>query len=151
MFCGNKCMLSRFTVTMCVSMAVVGRKLRLLSRRPRDLWHWIFRHSVLLLGANYCNIFYDCNSFGSLGEVFAHGGEFPLSFSTVVGLGHEFDKYITDPSLKSPSCEEAGKVFVWSLQLWKLRVVSGYRPNMGYLRVDCWTGQFARVVTPPCP
>ena len=55
----------------------------------RDLWHCIFYHSFGFLGTNYCNIFYDCNSFGSLGEVFAHGGEFRLSFLIVVGLGHE--------------------------------------------------------------
>ena len=75
-------MLSRFTVMVCVSIAVVGGKLRFLSGRPRDFWHCIFHHSFCFLGANYryCNRFYDCSSFGSLGEVFAHGGEFPLSF-----------------------------------------------------------------------
>ena len=41
-------------------------------------------HSFCFLGANDCNRFYDCSSFGSLGEVFAHGGEFPLSFLVVV-------------------------------------------------------------------
>ena len=59
-------MLSRFTVVVCVSIAVVGGKLRFLSGRPRDLWHSIY--SFCFLGANYyCNSFYDCNSFGSLG------------------------------------------------------------------------------------
>ena len=77
-------MLFRFTVMMCVSIAVVGVKLRCLSGRPRDLWHCIFRLNVCVLGANYCNLFYDYSSFGSLGEVFAHGGEFPLSFLIVV-------------------------------------------------------------------
>ena len=56
-----------------------------LSRRPRDLWHCIFRHSFCFLRANYCNLFYDCNSFDTLGEVFARGGEFPLSIFAVVG------------------------------------------------------------------
>ena len=74
-------MLSRFTVMMCASMAVVGGKLFFLSGKPRDLWHCAFHHSFCLLGATYCNIVYDCNSLGSLGEVFAHVGEFPLSFS----------------------------------------------------------------------
>ena len=55
-------------------------KLRFLSGRPRDLWHCIFRHSFCSLGANYCNLFYDCSSFASLGEVFAHGGEFLYPF-----------------------------------------------------------------------
>ena len=54
--------------------------------RLRDLRHCIFHRSFCFLGANYCNIFYDCNSFGSLGEVFAQGGEFPLSVIVVVGL-----------------------------------------------------------------
>ena len=78
-------MLSRFTVMVCVSMAVVGSKLSFLCGRPRGLWHCIFRHSFCFLGENYCNSLYDCSSFGSLGEVFAHGGEFPLSFLVVVG------------------------------------------------------------------
>ena len=80
-------MLSRFTVT-CVSMSVEESKLRILSRRLRDLWHCIFHHSFCPLGAACCDIFYDCNRFGSLGEAFAHRGEFPPSFSAVVGLGH---------------------------------------------------------------
>ena len=37
MFCGKGCMLSRFTVMVCVSIAVVGGKSRFLSARPRDL------------------------------------------------------------------------------------------------------------------
>ena len=78
-------MLFRFTVMMCVSIAVVGGKLRFWSGRPRDFWHCIFRHSSCFLGAIYCNLFYDCSSFGSLGEVFAHGGEFPLAF--LIGVG----------------------------------------------------------------
>ena len=49
---------------MCVSIAVVGGKLRFLSGRPRDFWHCIFHHSFCLLGAKYCNLFYDWRSFG---------------------------------------------------------------------------------------
>ena len=45
-------MLSRFTVTMCVSMAVVGGKLSFLSGRTRDLLLCIFHHSFCFLGAN---------------------------------------------------------------------------------------------------
>ena len=75
--------MSRFTVTMCASMAVVGDKLIFLSGRPRDLWHCIFHHSFCFLGTNYCYLFYDCNSFGSLGEFLLM---FPLSFLKVVGL-----------------------------------------------------------------
>ena len=76
-----------------VSIAVVGGKLRFLSGRHRDLWHSIFSHSFCFLGANYCNLFYDCSNFGSLGEVFAHGGEFPLAFLKVGGLGHGVENY----------------------------------------------------------
>ena len=47
-----------------------------------------FHHSFCFLGANYCDFFYDCSSFGSLGKGFAHGGEFPLSFLIVVDEGH---------------------------------------------------------------
>ena len=64
-----------------------------LSGRPRDLRHCIFHRSFCFLGANDCNLFYDGNSFGSLGEVFAHEGEFPLSFLIVVGLGHRVENY----------------------------------------------------------
>ena len=79
-------MLSRFTVMVFVSIAVVGGKLRFLSVGPRDFWHCIFHHSFCLLGANYRNLFNDCSSFGSLEEVVAHGGgEFPLAFLIVVG------------------------------------------------------------------
>ena len=38
-FCGKGCMLSRFTVMVCVSIAVVGGKIRFLFGRPRDFWH----------------------------------------------------------------------------------------------------------------
>ena len=31
------------------------------------------------------------------------------------------------------------------------RVVSGYRRNMGYSRIDCRAGVFALLVTLPCP
>ena len=86
-------MLSRFTVMVCVSIAVVGGKIRFLFGRPRDFWHSIFHRSFCFLGANYCNLFYDCSSFGGLGEVFAHGGEFPLAFLIVVGLDHGVEKY----------------------------------------------------------
>ena len=47
-------MLSRFTVMMCVSIAVVGGKLRFLSGRPRDLRHCVFHRSFCFLGTNYC-------------------------------------------------------------------------------------------------
>ena len=39
------------TVTMCVSMAVVGGKWRFLSGSPRDLWHSFFRLSFWFLGS----------------------------------------------------------------------------------------------------
>ena len=80
MFCEKGCMLFGLTVMMRLSIAVVGGELRFLSGRSRDLWHCIFRHSFCFLGANYCNLFYDCSSFGSLGESFSHGDEFPLAF-----------------------------------------------------------------------
>ena len=60
-----------------VSIAVVGGK-RFLSGRPRDFWHCIFHRSFCFLGANYRNRFYDCKTFRSWGQVFAHGGEFFL-------------------------------------------------------------------------
>ena len=40
-------------------------------------------------------------------------------------------------------------MFAWCFQLWQLRVVSGYRRNMGYLRVGCRAGVFADLVTLP--
>ena len=40
-------------------------------------------------------------------------------------------------------------VFVWSFQIWQIRVVSGYRRSMGYLRVDCRAGVFALLDTLP--
>ena len=89
-------MLSRFTVMACVSIAVGGGRLRFLSGRPRDLWHCIFRLSFCFLGANYCDLFYDCSSFTSLGEVFVHEGKFPLAFLIVVGYGHGVET-IADP------------------------------------------------------
>ena len=52
-----------------------------------------FYFSPQFLVSRRCNRFYDCNIFGSLGEVFAHGGEFPLSFLIVVGLGHRVEFY----------------------------------------------------------
>ena len=81
-------MLFRFTVMMCVSIAVVGSKLDFLSGRPRDLWHCIFRQFFFSRRELLCNLFYDCSSFGSLGEVFAHGGEFPLAFLVVDVFAH---------------------------------------------------------------
>ena len=39
-------MLSRFSVVMCVSLAVVGRKLTFF--RKTSLWHYVFRDSFLL-------------------------------------------------------------------------------------------------------
>ena len=61
-------------------------------------WYCIFHHRFCFLGANYCDIFYDFNSFGSLGEAFAHGGEFHLSFLILVGLVPELNA-IDGPSL----------------------------------------------------
>ena len=43
-------MLSRFTVALSVSMAVVGGKLSFLSGGPHDLWHFIFHRSFWFLG-----------------------------------------------------------------------------------------------------
>ena len=77
MFCGKRCMLSRFTVMVCVSIAVVGGKLIFLSGRPRDLWRCILPNFVWST-RELLQPFYDCSSFGSLGEVFVHGAEFPL-------------------------------------------------------------------------
>ena len=59
-------------------------------------------------------------------------------------------RIITDPSLLSLSCKEQGRVFVWSFQVWQF-VVSGYRRNMGYLRVDCRASVFTLLDTLPCP
>ena len=72
---------------------VLGGKVRFLYWRPREFWHCIFHHRFCFLGANYCSLFYDWSSFGSLGEVFAHEGEFPLSFLEVAGLGHGVESY----------------------------------------------------------
>ena len=53
-----------------------------------------FHRSFSFLGATIV-IFsaIDCNSFGSLGGVFAHWGEFPLSFVIVVGLVYGVEYY----------------------------------------------------------
>ena len=78
-------MVSRFTVTMCVSMAVMGGNLRFFC--PGDL---------AIFGVVFFTIFFcflaNCNTFGSLGEFFAHRAVGFL-FLIVVGLGHG------DPSL----------------------------------------------------
>ena len=42
-------------------------------------------------------------------------------------------------------------LFVWSFQVRQFGVVSGYRRNMGYLRVDCRAGVFALLDTLLCP
>ena len=83
-------MLSRFTVMMCVSIAVVGGKMRF---GDIAIFGIVFFTIVFAFYANYCNLFHDCSSFGSLGEVFAHGVEFPLAFLIVVGLGHGVENY----------------------------------------------------------
>ena len=108
-------MLFRFTVMMCVSIAVVGGKLRFLTGRPRDLRHCIFHRSFCFVGANYCDLFFDSNSFGSLGEVSAHGGEFHLSFLIVVGLGHGDENYMAGPS--HGAYEQHSSVAIISVEL----------------------------------
>ena len=50
----------------------------------------VFFTIVFAFWANYCNLFYDCSS---LGEVFAHGGEFSLPILKVVVLGHGVENY----------------------------------------------------------
>ena len=60
--------------------STVGGELKFLSGRPRGIWYCIFPHSFCFLGANHCNIFYDCNSFGSLGEVLLTGVSFLFPF-----------------------------------------------------------------------
>ena len=67
-------MLSRFTVMVCVSIAVVGGKIRFSFGRPRDFWHWIFHRSFCFLGANYCNLFYDLQQFWGVGRGFCSWG-----------------------------------------------------------------------------
>ena len=84
-------MLSRFTVTMCVSIPVVGEKLRSLPGRPRDFWHCIFSHRVCFIGANYSNHVYVCRRFGSLGNGFGHQGELLLSLKIDVHESHRID------------------------------------------------------------
>ena len=48
MFRRTECMLSRFTVVVCASIAVVEDEKRFLSGRPPDLCHSILRHSCFL-------------------------------------------------------------------------------------------------------
>ena len=50
----------------------------------RHTWY----HTTVSITSNI--LFY---GHGSLGEVFAHGGEFPLSFLIFVGLGHGVENY----------------------------------------------------------
>ena len=73
-------MLSRFTVMVCVSIAVVGGKLRFLSGGPRDFWQCIFHDSFSFLGANYCNLFYDWSGFGVWERFLLMGVSFFLPF-----------------------------------------------------------------------
>ena len=73
-------MLSRLTVVMCASTAVVWGKLRLLSGRPRDLDIRILRHNFGILRPNYCNGFNDWDTFSSLGKFFGDGAGFSSSF-----------------------------------------------------------------------
>ena len=82
---------SLYRYDVCISGDSSG-KILFSSRRPRDLWHCIL-FACLLSRRNYCNLFCDCNSGGSFGEVFAHRGCFPLLFWIVVGLGHEIEDY----------------------------------------------------------
>ena len=42
------------------------------------------------------------------------------------------------------------KLLVWSFQLRQLRIVSGLRRNMGYIRVGCRAGVLAHLVSLPC-
>ena len=85
-------MLFRFTVMM------YGGKIDIFVRETSRSLHCTFRHGFCFLGVNYCNLFYNCSNFGSLGEVFAHGGEFPLAFLIVGDQGHGVET-IADPSL----------------------------------------------------
>ena len=50
-----KRMLSRFTVMMCASKAVVVGGQTILSGKPRDIQHCFFHHSFHFLGAKCCN------------------------------------------------------------------------------------------------
>ena len=50
-------MLSRFTVAICVSMAVVGDNVRFSSGRPRDIGIVDCQHRLRILDANYCNLY----------------------------------------------------------------------------------------------
>ena len=79
--------ISLYRYHMCIYSGSRG-KIEIFVRETRDFWHCIFHHIFCFLGANYCNLFYDCSSFGSMREVLAHGGEFSLSFLKVVGSGH---------------------------------------------------------------
>ena len=81
---------------MCVSMTVIGIRLGFSSGRPRILCHCIFQFKSCFLdelGANYCNNFYDCSRFGTLGEAFDYRGEFSLFVLIVVRLGHGVEYY----------------------------------------------------------
>ena len=85
MFCGKGIMLPRFTVIVCASIAVVGGEMRFLFEIPPEFWRCTFRNRFRFLGTNYRYLFYDCSSFGSLGEVFARGGELPHVIFVVAG------------------------------------------------------------------
>ena len=78
---------------MCIYSGSRGKSETFVLETSRSLALYFAAYIFLFLGAKYCNIFYDCNSLGGFGEVFAHGGEFPLSFLIVVGLGHGVDNY----------------------------------------------------------
>ena len=87
-------MLSRFAVMMYQVCICSGSKGQIeIFVRETSRFLALYSPYFCFLGANFCNLFYACSTFGSLGEVFAHGGEFPPSFLKVVGLGHGVEKY----------------------------------------------------------
>ena len=147
MFCG-KYMYGISLFRYDVSIVVVRGNWGFLSGKPRDIFASYFRRIFFFLGASYRNIFYDCNSFGSLREGFAHGGFlFPFSSRWFTLWSRELL-----PARHSNHClvKNQGRCSFGIFNCNQLRVVSGYRCNMGYLRDDCRAGMFAHFATPPC-
>ena len=101
-------MLSRFTVAICVSVAGVEDKRRLLSGGTGFLaisGNVIFRLGfyLVLFWRGPCDLIYNCDRLvvsGGIEEIFTHVDEFPLAVFVVLGVGVES---VVDSSLSCVS------------------------------------------------
>ena len=90
-------MLSRFTVTMYVSMAVAGGQMEIFCPGDLAIFGILFFALVLLSRRNSCNLFCDCNSFGVWKRfLLIEVGFFLLLIDVCLGHGVEgFCRFVT--------------------------------------------------------